>query len=122
MPVSWNIDPAGRFALLTVVDPYTIDDWRDAVTAILESSAGRSPLKLLIDRRGTQSLTRETVEAFNRFFAEHQQDFAGVRAAIILSSGVYFEMARMLRSVLRIANTSVRTFRDYDEAVEWLTR
>ena len=25
-------------------------------------------------------------------------------------------------SVLRIENTSVRTFRDYDEAVEWLTR
>ena len=122
MPVSWKIDPAGRFVLLTVVDPYTIDDWRDAVTAILKSPAGRSPLKLLIDRRGTLSLTRETVEAFNRFFAEHQQDFAGVRAAIILSSGVYFEMARMLRSVLRIANTSVRTFRDDDEAVEWLTR
>ena len=122
MPVSWNIDPAGRFVLLIVVDPYTIDDWRDAVTAILESPAGRSPLKLLVDRRGTQSLTREMVEAFNRFFAEHERDIAGVRAAIILSSGVYFEMARMLRSVLRIANTSVRTFRDYDEAVEWLMR
>ena len=122
MPVSWNIEPAGRFVLFTVADPYTIDDWREAITAILESPAGRSPLKLLVDRRGTQSLTRETVEAFNRFFAEHQQDIAGVRAAIILSSGVYFEMARMLRSVLRIANTSVRTFRDYDEAVEWLTR
>ena len=122
MPITWSVEPARRFILFTVVDPYTIDEWRDGMTAILESPAGRSPLKLLIDRRGTQSLTRETVEAFNRFFAEHRQDIAGVRAAIILSSGVYFEMARMLRSVLRIENTSVRTFRDYDEAVEWLTR
>jgi hypothetical protein len=28
----------------------------------------------------------------------------------------------MLRTVLRIPNTSVRTFQDYDEAVGWLTR
>ena len=31
-------------------------------------------------------------------------------------------MARMLRTVCGFENTSVRTFRDYDEAVAWLTR
>lgn len=39
----------------------------------------------------------------------------------MLSSGVYFEIAEMLRTVLRIRDTTVRTFQDYDEAVVWLT-
>jgi hypothetical protein len=38
----------------------------------------------------------------------------------VLSSGVYFEIAGMLRAVLSIPNTAVRTFQDYDEALEWL--
>jgi hypothetical protein len=122
MPITWNIESDGRFVRMSIADPYTIDEWRDTVTTILESPAVHSPLRLLVDRRDTQSLTKTTVEEFNRFFAEHQQGLAGVRAAVLLSRGVYFEMARMLRTVVRIPNTSVRTFRDYDEAVEWLTR
>jgi hypothetical protein len=122
MPITWNIESDGRFVRMSIADPYTIDEWRDTVTTILESPAVHSPLRVLVDRRDTQSLTKATVEEFNRFFAEHQQGFAGVRAAVLLSRGVYFEMARMLRTVVRIPNTSVRTFRDYDEAVEWLTR
>jgi hypothetical protein len=122
MPITWSIESDGRFVRMSIADPYTIDEWRDTVTTILESPAVHSPLRLLVDRRDTQSLTKATVEQFNRFFAEHQQGLAGVRAAVLLSRGVYFEMARMLRTVVRIPNTSVRTFRDYDEAVEWLTR
>jgi hypothetical protein len=122
MPITWRIESDARFVRMSIADPYTIDEWRDTVTTILESPAVDSPLRLLVDRRDTQSLTKATVEEINRFFAEHQQDLAGVRAAVLLSRGVYFEMARMLRTVVRIPNTSVRTFRDYDEAVEWLTR
>jgi hypothetical protein len=122
MPVTWTIEPEGRFVRFAVSDPYTIDEWRDAMTAIIESPKVRFPLTLLVDRRNTQSLTRPTVEQFNRFFTEHHQRLAGGRCAILLSSGVYFEMAGMLRAVVRIPNASVRTFQDYDEAVAWLTR
>jgi len=122
MPITWSVEPDGRFVLFTVVDPYTLDEWRDAMTAIFESPTVSLPLALLVDRRGTHSLSKATVEAFNRFFTEHQQSLSGGRSAIVLSSGVYFEIAGMLRTVLRIPNTSVRTFQDYDEAVAWLTR
>ena len=122
MPITWNVEPDGRFVLFTVVDPYTLDEWRDAMMGILESPTVTLPLTLLVDRRGTHSLSKATVEAFNRFFTEHQQALSGGRSAIVLSSGVYFEIAGMLRTVLRIPNTSVRTFQDYDEAVDWLTR
>jgi hypothetical protein len=122
MPITWNVEPDGRFVLFTVVDPYTLDEWRDAMMAILESPTVSLPLTLLVDRRGTHTLSKATVEAFNRFFTEHQQRLSGGRSAIVLSSGVYFEIAGMLRTVLRIPNTSVRTFQDYDEAVRWLTR
>jgi hypothetical protein len=121
MPITWSVEPGGRYVLFTVADPYTIDEWRDSMTEILDSPAVSSPLTLLVDRRGTQSLSKATVEGFNRFFTERQQALSGGRCAIVLSSGVYFEIAGMLRTVLRIPNTSVRTFQDYDEAVTWLT-
>lgn len=119
MPITWRVEPGGRFVLLTIVDPYTVDEWCDAVAEILDA---RSPMTLLVDRRRTQSLTKATVEGFNRFFNEHQQSLVGGRCAIVLNSGVYFEIAGMLRTVLRIPNTSVRTFQDYDQAVAWLTQ
>lgn len=122
MPITWRVEPGGPFVLFTVVDPYTIDDWREAMTAMIDCPTVTLPLTLLVDRRGTHSLSKATVEAFNRFFTEHQQALSGGRCAIVLSSGVYFEIAEMLRTVLRIRDTSVRTFQDYDEAVAWLTQ
>ena len=122
MPITWSVEPDGRFVLFTVVDPYTIDDWREAMTAMIDCPAVALPLTLLVDRRGTHSLSKATVEGINRFFNEHQQALSGGRCAIVLSSGVYFEIAEMLRTVLRIRDTSVRTFQDYDEAVAWLTQ
>jgi len=94
----------------------------DAMTAILESPTVTLPLTLLVDRRRTHSLSKATVEGFNRFFTEHQHALSGGRCAIVLSSGVYFEIAEMVRTVLRIPNTSIRTFQDYDEALAWLVR
>jgi hypothetical protein len=122
MPITWRVEPDERFVLFIVVDPYTIDDWRETMTAILECPSVRLPLTLLVDRRGTQSLSKATVEGFNRFFTEHLDTLSGGRCAIVLSSGVYFEIAGMLRTVLSIPNTSVRTFQDYDEALAWLLR
>jgi hypothetical protein len=122
MPITWSVEPDGRFVLFTVVDPYTLDEWRDAMMGMIESPTVNRPLAVLVDRRGTHSLSKATVEAFNRFFTEHAQTLSGGRSAIVLSSGVYFEIAGMLRTVLRIPNTAVRTFQDYDEAVAWLTR
>src|SRR5262245_51951096 len=107
MPITWSVDSDERFVLLTIVDPYTLEDWRDAVTEVLESPAVSLPLRLLVDRRGTHSLSKAMVEGFNRFFTEHQRALSGVRAAIVLSSGIYFEFAEMLRTVLRIPDTSV---------------
>lgn len=121
MPITWSVEPCGRFVLFTVVEPYTVDEWRDTMTAIIESPMVTQPLTLLVDRRGTHSLSKAMVEAFNRFFTDHEQALSGGRSAIVLSSGVYFEIAEMLRTVLRIRDTTVRTFQDYDEAVVWLT-
>ena len=122
MPITWCVEPDARFVRFTVVDPYTLDDWRDAMTAILESPTVTLPPTLLVDRRRTHSLSKATVEGFNRFFTEHQHALSGGRCAIVLSSGVYFEIAEMVRTVLRIPNTSIRTFQDYDEALAWLVR
>lgn len=122
MAITWRVEPDGRFVLFRVVDPYTIDEWRESMTAILDSREVSSPLTLLVDRRGTQPPTQAIVDEFSRYFNEQRERLKGGRCAIILSHGVDFEIAGMLRTVVRIPDASVRTFRDYDEAVAWLTR
>jgi len=123
MPIRWRFDTAGGFALMSVSDPYTIDEWRTAMTAILEAPVSRSHVAILVDRRDTQPLSTQSVEEMTRFLAEYQGELAGGRAAILVSDEVNFGMGRMtqLRSRLEIPNTTIRTFRSYDEAIAWLT-
>ena len=123
MPIRWRFDTAGGFALMSVSDPYTIDEWRTAMTAILEAPVSRSHVAILVDRRDTQPLSTQSVEEMTRFLAEYQAELAGGRAAILVSDEVNFGMGRMtqLRSRLEIPNTTIRTFRSYDDAIAWLT-
>jgi len=123
MPIRWRFDTAGGFALMSVSDPYTIDEWRTAMTAILEAPVSRSHVAILVDRRDTQPLSTQSVEEMTRFLAEYQAELAGGRAAILVSDEANFGMGRMtqLRSRLEIPNTTIRTFRSYDEAIAWLT-
>jgi hypothetical protein len=69
---------------MAVRDPYTMDDWRTAMTAILEAPVQRSHVAMLVDRRNARPLTTETVVEMTRFLAEYQAELAGGRAAILV--------------------------------------
>ena len=123
VPITWKFDTAGGFALMSISDPYTMDDWRAAMTAILQAPVRRSHVAMLVDRRGTPPLSTDDIEVMTRFLAEYRTELAGGRAAILVNDDVNFGMGRMtqLRSKLEIPNTTIRAFRSYSEAVTWLT-
>ena len=123
MAIDWSFDTAGGFALMSISDPYTMDEWRTAMTAILQAPIPRSHVAILVDRRDTRPLSTETVEEMTIFFAEYQVELAGGRAAVLVTDDASLEMGRMaqLRSRLEIPNTTVRAFRSYEQAVRWLT-
>jgi hypothetical protein len=122
MPITWRFESNGDYVVFSVSDPYTMDEWRDAMTAILDAPLVRTEIAMLIDRRDTAPLTTSAVEEMIRFFSELQSELAGGRAAILVNSDANFGMARMtqLRLEPRLREVSIRGFRSHEEAVAWL--
>jgi len=122
MPIAWRFEPAGEYFIFSVTDPYTMEEWRDAMTAILAAPVTRTRIALLVDRRDTQPITADAVDQMTLFFSRHAPELAGYRAAILVNSDAVFGMARMtqLRAELRM-NGTIRPFRNPDDAVAWLT-
>jgi hypothetical protein len=123
MPVSWTVEPEGRFVVLLPTDPATFDEWRTAMVAALAAPVSRPRLKMLVDRRNSEPVTVEFVNQMTSFFATHQSALSGSLRAILVSDDAGFGMARMteLKSALENPDSMARVFRRYSEAVLWLT-
>ena len=124
MPVAWRLDPEAHRASLTVSDPYTIEEWREAVDALLQDGSEHGGLGVIVDRRGAAPPTRSFVEQMAAFFASRAQQVSGVRAAVVVDSETAFGMGRMtgLRAELESPGLTIRPFRSYEEAERWLRR
>jgi hypothetical protein len=123
MPVSWTVEPGGRFVVLLPTDPSTIEEWRSAMIGVLDAPISRPRLRMLVDRRQSEPVTVGFVSQMTAFFATHQAALSGSRRAILVSDDAAFGMARMteLKSELENPDSTVRVFRDYSEAALWLT-
>jgi hypothetical protein len=123
MPIAWRVDSTERRAWLTVSDPYAIDEWRAAVTALLEEGRMASGFALIVDRRGSAPPTTHFVNEMAAFFAARSRQLSGVRAAVVVDSETGFGMSRMtgLKSELDTPGLAIRPFRSYEEAERWLT-
>jgi hypothetical protein len=124
MPVTWACDSSDRFARLSVTDPYSFEEWRDAVLAILSAPVSETHHAVLIDRRGAEPLSTDVVNQMLEFLAKHQSLLTGGRVAVVVSDETSFGMTRMvqLRSTIDVPDGTIRPFRRYDEAVDWLSR
>ena len=123
MPVSWTVEPGGRFVVVVPTDPSTIEEWRTAMTAILADPISSPSLTILIDRRNCEPVTAEFVTQMIDFLAQHRAALSGSRRAILVSDDAGFGMGRMteLKSQLENPDSTARVFRNYEEAVLWLT-
>ena len=123
MPVLVDADTCGRFAILTIRDPYTLDEWRVAMEEILASLPYVSTAALLVDRRNATAPTREFVDGMIAFFGLHARELGHGRAAIITDGDLSFGMGRMtqLKSATQVPSLMIRTFREYDAGARWLT-
>jgi len=122
MPVATQFPSGGQFAILSITDPYTIEEWRTAAMALLESEFCREHRRLLVDRRHASAPTTAFVETITYFFGAHRSELSGKHAAVVVADDAAFGMSRMteLLSQLKSPEMIIRTFRDYDTAVQWL--
>jgi hypothetical protein len=123
MPITWRVESDGRYVVFAVSDPYTMDEWRGAASAVLTAPLADRYIPILVDRRRTEPLTTRAVDDIIRFASEHGQLLAGRRVSILVDHDANFGMGRMteLRAAVAIPNTAIRTFRTYEDAFAWLT-
>jgi hypothetical protein len=123
MPVNWTVHPSGRFAALSVEDPYTFDEWRSTVLAMIDATKTNPTMSLLVDRRQATPPSSEEVKQMVEFFEQNRPVLSRRSAAIVVADDAGFGVARMieLRSRLELPGGTIRAFRQYDDAVAWLT-
>jgi hypothetical protein len=119
MAITWTVDPTEQFVVMSVCDPFTIEEWRTAMITILAASIARPRLALLIDRRHSEPITPRFVNDMSLFFEQHRAALSNCLAAIVVSDDASFGMGRM--TALQNPHAMIRTFRNYEDAVTWLT-
>jgi hypothetical protein len=115
-------DPKSDFQVLALTDPYTYDDWREALAEALAAPAFIETRLLLVDRRSAEPVSLEFVDEMVRFFSDHRGALTGTRAAVVTSNEAAYSMARLLQQKSRAVNpeVSIETFRSYQNARIWL--
>lgn len=122
MPVTWSTNPTQPFAVLTITDPYTFDDWRRAAVALLDVPQYQMRRAILVDRRHATALTTAVVDSMVAFLDTHR-DRVATRTAVVVSDDTSYGMGRMIepKNETRHPEMSIRTFRDMDRAIAWLS-
>jgi hypothetical protein len=120
MPMLLSADPADRFAVLTATDPYTIEEWRSAMAALLEHAVYRARGAVLVDRRTCTPPDSAFVSEMNLFFTRRKSDVSIMIAAVVVSNDAGFDMGQ--KTERANPDASIRTFRSYEDAKRWLIR
>jgi len=123
MPVTWTVEPGGRYIVLSTVNPHTFAEWKAAMLEIFATAKAGQQLRILTDRRTCEPLTTAFVGQKTDFFTTHQSAFVGGREAILVADDTGFGMGRMteLRAALDNPHFTIQVFRNYHAAVSWLT-
>jgi hypothetical protein len=107
------VHTSGRFAVLTIEDPHTFEEWRSTVLAMVAETSASPQMCLLVDRRHSTPPSSEEVKQMIDFFEQNRSVLAGRSAAIVVVGDAGFGVARMieLRSRLRILHGGIRLLR-----------
>jgi hypothetical protein len=121
MPICWNIEADRRRTVVTVADPYTFQQWEDALAEMMAAQACKWRT-FLIDRRKSTPPTPEFVRMMSYSLAVRADRIDQTRVAVVVSGDVGFGMGRMAQMTAEANNPaiSMRVFRAYDEAERWL--
>jgi hypothetical protein len=119
MSVVLSVDPKGRFAVLTIIDPYTIDEWRSAMVTLLEHPVYLERGAVLVDRRQCMAPDAPFVAEMHQFFTRRQRDASRMMAAVVVGDDADLEMGRTTERAN--SDGTIRTFSNYVEAERWLT-
>ena len=124
MPVNWAIDSPQRRVVLTISDPYTLDQWRAAVRAVVEDRDFTPGFGFLVDRRTCAAPSGEFVQRQIDFLATVEDLRVPHRVALVVhpDDAAAYGMARMLEIRASLGDMSIehRIFKSIEAANGWL--
>jgi hypothetical protein len=121
MPVTWRVDSAEPFAVVSLTDPYTFEEWQTGILPLLDDPLFQAYRAVLVDRRHAAPATTEFVNAVIDFMAAHSARVAE-RTALLVGNDTSFGMSRMTQLIAdsRQPQAKIGVFRSRDDAVAWL--
>ena len=120
MQVDRKVDAVGRVVTLTVSGEVGDPDLLSLAIGVENDPEIEHDFSLLVDLRSAdgRNVTSAGVRALaQRPFAISQAS----RRGIVVESELHFGMARVYEALRQTEGGAVRVFRDYDEAVRWVT-
>ena len=122
MPVHWREDLKQRWLVLVYSDPYTVAEWEQTITLVLQHPRWQPPRRLLVDRRYCAAPTTQFVHDIERFIRNHEHDFSGANVAVVVGTDAGYGMTRMHENLAEAQGMPlrIRAFRDWNEAETWL--
>lgn len=120
MSIGWSIDPANRLVTIRYEDPYSLNEWRDALTAVLRDASLEPGFGFLIDRRFASAPTADFAKGVAEFVAGHLRQFGPARVAIVVSTTAGFGMGRMQEVLNETSGLTSRAFTSTASALAWL--
>ena len=125
MPITSQVDKAKSLTIYTLVGELTLDEILSAIKSFWE--AHELTLNVLWDARSAKltNLKSSDIERIAGFIDQYRHRFEerkGGNTAVVASSDLQYGFSRILGTLYEIKDfpTKLQTFRQMDEAMEWL--
>ena len=121
MPITYTIDPAQRLVLVTIREPYTLDDIRTIIPTMLADPRYVPGFSGLIDRRGVEDVpTTPHVQQAVRLLSAHAAAFGPCRWAVVVDRIATYGMGRMTATLLQPSGLTLEICTTLEQAYRWL--
>jgi len=125
MPITSQVDKTKNLVIYTLTGELTLDDIQSTIKSFWE--AHELTLNALWDARrakltNLESSDMESITAFIGQYTHRFEERKGGKSAVVASSDLQYGLSRILGTLYEIKDfpTKLHTFRQMDEAMEWL--
>ena len=125
MPITSQVDKTKNLVIHTLTGELTLDDIQSTIKSFWE--AHELTLNALWDARrakltNLESSDMESITAFIGQYTHRFEERKGGKSAVVASSDLQYGLSRILGTLYEIKDfpTKLQTFRQMDEAMEWL--
>lgn len=121
MPISIRTEQESAIAIATCSGVLRLDDALQGAAALWETPGWTGSLAAWDFRAAEFDVSSSDVRRIAQFILDNQPTPPPSKMAFITSREVDFGMARMFEAYRDDSGTAFQIFRDYDEAIGWLT-